>query len=228
LFVLPCISFSSVDHNFGTVAVGQAATYAVKVTNNMTKAFPFYIQLTGDPQFTLSNGFPATIAAGVSCELTFSYKPTSAASNTASWSIGNGGITGITYYPADGGVLTGTGSTTQQVTLTSDGHDWGKQDIGSVSQVYGTVLTNGTQNPLAVTITLSGDTGDFHTYAINCGSTLAANASCNLQYQFTPQTTGAKQELVNITLKDTVTGKAVPILSGGVVVSGLTLSGTGQ
>lgn len=227
LFVLPSISFSSVTHNFGTVAIGQSATYGVQVTNNLATSYTLNAGIEGPSNFIMSTGCNAPLGPGKSCEITFTYAPTATGTQSARWAVGSSGPN-ITFYPSDGGILTGTGIQSQGVTLATAGHNFGAQDIGSVSGIYGTVLTNGSEDPLAVSITVSGSTGDFLTYATNCGATLNANASCELQYQFTPRSTGFKQEVVSINLIDMVTKQAVTITSGGQAASGITLSGTGQ
>jgi hypothetical protein len=226
LFVLPSISFTSTAHNFGSVTIGQSLTYTLNATNNMSTAFPFVVGIQGNAAFTMQTNCPASLPAGKSCTLAFTYKPTATGTQTATWAVGGGA--NITFYPSDGGTLTGTGIAAAGVTLTSAGFNFGPQAIGSISQVYGTVLTNGTADPLTVSVANSGNTADFHTYAMNCPATLAAGASCNLQYQFTPQTTGPLQQTVSLTLVDTVTSKPVAITSGGSTVTGIALSGTGQ
>jgi subtilase family serine protease len=228
LFVLPSISFSSVSHNFGSVEEGTTSSnYTLTMTNNMSVAYTPAGGIVGASNFVMTTNCPTSLAAGASCQYSFVYKPTSLGAQTASWGV-SGGPADTTFYPSNGGELTGTGIAAAGVTLSTPGYNFGTQALGSVSNVYGAVLTNGTADPLSVTITLSGNTADFHTYAINCGATLAAGASCNLQYQFTPQSSGAQQELVGIALTDTVTGKAVSITSEGSTVQGLTLTGIGQ
>ncbi len=62
----------------------------------------------------------------------------------------------------------------------------------------------------------------------NCGSTLPANGSCNLQFEFKPAVTGWSVETVGITA--TVNGSPVTITTGSPAstVTGVTLKGLGQ
>jgi hypothetical protein len=226
LFVLPSISFTSADHNFGSVPAGQSATYGVKMTNNQSVAFPISLGIEGSSVFTLNHNCGASLAAGASCEIVITYKPTTAGSFTANWATGS--APGITFYPSDGGTVTGTATPAGGVTLTSSVHDFGDLAIGSISGIYGVVLTNGTTDPVSLAMSVAGSTADFKTYINNCPATMLAGTSCNLQYEFTPQATGFEQEVTTIPVVDTITKSPVSITSGGSIVTGITLEGTGQ
>jgi len=219
------IVFTSVSHNFGTVPVGSNATYGVQLSNNDATAFPFTFSMTGPSTITAANHCGTSVAGNSVCEIVFTYTPTAAAGvESATWSVAN--PNSLIFSPADGGTVTGEGVATAGVTLTTSAHDFGDQEQGTSSNVYGVVLTNGTT--AAVQFTSSqNDTTDFITSGDNCPATMNAYASCNLQFYFDPQSDGFLEDFV--TLNVTQAGAPVTITNGsGQTVTGITLDGTGQ
>jgi hypothetical protein len=216
------IVFTSVTHNFGTVPLGSTATYGVQLTNNDSTAFPFSLTLSGSSKFTSATNCGSSLAAAKSCEIVFTYTPTAAGeTDTAAWTLASDGLT---FSPSDGGTLTGTAVAAAGVTLTTPGHDFGQQELTTTSDVYGTVLTNGTASAITLAFTQT-DSTDFITYADNCTATLAAYQSCELQYYFAPTQTGFLEDFVGITA--TQGGSPVTITSDGNTVTGITLDGYG-
>ena len=221
------ITFSSTTHNFGSVAIGQTATYGVKVTNNTASAISFTIGIAGPSNFSQTNNcFGGSVGAGASCEILFAFKPTATGAQSTTWSLT--GPSGTIYSPTNGGTLSGTGAASQAITLATAGHNFGTQSVGTTSVVYGTVLTNSYSAAAAVSISITGNTADFVTVLNNCGSTLPANGSCNLQFEFKPAVTGWSAETVGITA--TVNGSPVTITTGSPAstVTGIALKGLGQ
>jgi hypothetical protein len=107
------------------------------------------------------------------------------------------------------------------VTLTTAGHNFGDVTVGTTSGTYGTVLTNSTNNSVA--LTLGSVTSPF-AIVTNCGANLAAGASCNLNFTFSPTADGLVQQVYSLAAN----GGAVPILVGGNPTTGITLTGTGD
>jgi subtilase family serine protease len=213
------VCFTSVSHNFGQVAVDTAATsYGIVVSNHSTTtAYPFSLVFTPAHGFTSATNCPAMIAAGASCNLQFNFKPTATGPVSASWSLASEG--GFSYYPSNGGTLTGSGTTQGGVSITTAGHNFGTVTVGTTSPTYGTVISNSTM--AAVTLSLGSVTAPFHSVT-NCGATLAAGASCNLQFTFTPTSTGTVQQVFALSSSVAITSGGNPLPNGGV-----TLKGTG-
>jgi hypothetical protein len=218
------ITFSSVTHNFGGIGVGVSTTgsgnYGVQLTNNDTTAFPFSLTIAGSSAFTENTNCGTSVPAGGKCEIVFTFTPTAAGTETATWSVG---ADGKVFSPSDGGTLTGIGLT-NTVALYTAGHNFGKVTVGVQSPTYGTVLTNGTS--AAVTLTLGSVTSPFITTANNCPGTLASGASCNLQFAFKPTATVVSSQVFSVKAN----GGSTPIVTGSpaTTVSGVTLVGTGQ
>jgi len=224
----PAITFTSVTHNMGTVAVGSmtsgSSNYGVKMTNtSSTQSFAFDGITLGNAAFTQQNNCLATIAPAGYCQIEFTFAPKATGTVTATWSI-NTTSTGFTYSPSNGGTLTGTGSGGSAVTISTAGHDFGDVTAGQTSALYGTTITNGTASE--VTLTLGSLTAPFDLVATNCGTTIPAGGNCGFQFDFAPTATGITQQLYSISIN----GGAIPLLTGSpaTTVSGVTLTGTGQ
>jgi hypothetical protein len=224
------VSFSSVAHNFGSLSVGASTSgssnYGVQVTNTSASTLTYTgVTLSGSSAFSVyGTNCGTSLAAGKSCEIIFSFAPTAPGTVSANWSLA-GTPAGTAFNPSNGGTLSGTGISVGAVTLTTAKHNFGLQTAGTSSATFGAVLTNSTSATVAINIAApTGNTADFTTTANNCGSTLKAGGFCNLQYKFTPTTTGVFSEFIGITAN----GGATPVTVGGTAYSGLTLVGTGN
>jgi len=217
------IVFTSVTHSFGEVPVGSSEVYTVKLTNNGPSAYAFTLNaLSGSSAFTQQTNCPATVAVNGYCELAFTYTPTAAEADTATWSVASDSLT---FSPSDGGTLSATGAAGTGVTLTTAGHDFSFQAVGTTSDIYGVVLANATSSPVTLSFSQT-DATDFPTFADNCPTTLQAYQTCNLQYDFAPTALGYLSDLITITA--TQGGNSVTITSGGNTVTGILLDGTGD
>jgi uncharacterized repeat protein (TIGR03803 family) len=220
---LPALTFTSVTHNFGSSTVGTAATlYGIQIKNTSAMAYPYSLVFTPANGFTSATNCPASIAAGAVCELVFYFTPAAAGTVTDSWSLTP--ESGFAYSPSNGGTLTGAGTAVAGATLTTAEHNFGALTVGTTSPIYGVVLTNSTA--ASISLSYSTVTSPFIVSGDNCGATLAAGASCNLQYEFQPTATGTTQQVYGIKAN----GGAVPITTGNpaIPVTGVTLIGAGQ
>jgi hypothetical protein len=220
------IKFSSVTHNMGSVTVGDSTTYGVQMTNTSSLAVTYTgitLNTTASPNpFTQANNCGTSLAAGASCEIVFTFAPAAGDTGTltATWSLA-GTPGGTTFTPSNGGTLTGTVAASGNVTISTAGHNFGDVTVGTTSAVYGTVITNSTN--ASVTLTLGSVTSPF-ALVTNCPTTLAAGGSCNLNFTFSPTTTGLVQQMYSIA----VNGGAIPLLVNGSPTTGVTLTGTGD
>ena len=220
----PDITFTSVTHNMGNIAVGSTTTgtgnYGVMLTNHDASAFLFSLSILGSSAFTDVTNCGTSVAAGKSCEIIFIFAPKTAGKLTATWGVA---ANGKTFSPSNGGTLTGIGLS-GTVSLSTAGHNFGTVKHNKQSPTYGTVLTNGTAS--AITLTLGSVTSPFSTIINNCPATLASGATCNLEFAFTPKTTAT----VSQTFSVQANSGATPIVTGtpATTVTGIKLVGTGQ
>lgn len=174
----------------GSVLIGNSTTYGVQLTNHTPNAFPFALTLstTASPNpFSYQTNCGTSVPADAKCEIVFTYAPKSGntGTQTATWSLAPNGFT---FGPSNGGTLTGTVATAANLTVTTAGHNWGDQTVGTSSPVYGVVLKNSTPDNLNMTYAL-GNTTDF-SLVTNCPALLGAGISCNLNFTFTPKSAG--------------------------------------
>lgn len=236
------LTFTAVSHNFGSVAPNSPAiNFGIKVTNSSatTDYLNFNVVLAGQTaDYTTANNCGNDIAPGASCELLFIFTAGgTAGTQTATWHLTGTGDPTFSYSPTLPGTLSATVLTQAGLTLTTNAHNFGSQLAFTTGPIYGVVLTNSTQHPVALSISLTPSgyqNFPFLHSAYTCPSTLAAGQSCNLQWQFFPSagngSTGqptAFQAMFGISGVDTVTGQAVILTALGNQVSGVTLTGYG-
>jgi hypothetical protein len=228
MFVLPFhahadITFSSVSHNFGQVSVGTpAATYGVGVQNTGTQAGAFALDFTPSHGFTEQTNCPASLVAGARCEILFSFTPGVAGAVAVTWSVTSAGST---FSPADGGTLLGSGTNSTGLSLTTPGYNFGEILENETSPTYGTELSNSTGS--AVTLSLGSVSSPFSSVT-NCGATLPAGASCELEFSFFSESGGA--DPLTVQQVYTLSAVGVTIISGGKPLpnGGITMTGTAQ
>ena len=235
------LTFTSVSHNFGSVAPNSPAiNFGIKVTNTSatTDYLNFSVNLAGSTEYTTANNCGADIAPGASCELLFTFAAgATPGSQIATWNLTGTGDPTFSYSPSLPGTLSATILTQAGLTLTTSTHNFGSQLAFTTGPVYGVVLTNSTQHPVALNINLTPSgyqNFPFQHSSYTCPSTLTAGQSCNLQWQFFPSSgngsTGQPtpfSAMFAISGVDTVTGQNVILTALGNQVAGVTLNGFG-
>jgi hypothetical protein len=183
------ISISPTALGFGSVAIGSSsAAQSVTVTNSGTAAAPVgSISVTGD--FTQTNTCGTSIAAGSSCPVSVTFRPTVAGTRTGTLSVTVSGITNT--VPLSGtGVAPGPILNANPSSLTFPG-----TIVGASSATQAVTVTNsGTTSATVSGVSASGDFSQTN----NC-STLAVGASCTVTVTFTPTTAGTRTGAVTIT-----------------------------
>ncbi len=164
---------------FGPVPVGtKSAAISTLLTNNGTGSLTFSsISVTGS--FSLQNGCGASLASGSSCNVSVTFSPTSAGAASGSLTVVASDSPTPHVVPLSG---IGTNITTSAASAT-----FGRTPVGTKSGGTSKItVTN--QGSTAVGITSMQMVGDF-SQTNNCGSSLAAGASCTLNINFTPSLT---------------------------------------
>jgi hypothetical protein len=124
----------------------------------------------------------------------------------------------VAGVPACGGTL-GILLQAPIVALSKTSLDFATQLTGSSSLAKAVTVTNTGALPVSISsIAISGQTADF-TQTHNCGSTLAASASCSISVIFTPTSIGPQSASLMIT-DDAVSSPQSVALSGTGVVPG--------
>jgi len=220
LLQAPAITLTPASLSFGNQNVGTTSlAQAVTLTNSGSLSFTISAaSITGaDPaDFSQTNTCLVTLAPGSTCTITVTFTPTTSGARSASVSITDN-APGSPQTVA----LSGTGIASA-VTLSATSLTFAAQLVGTTSSPQPVTLTNTGNAPLTVSsITATGAFSQTN----NCGSTVAAGASCSLSVVFSPTTTGTVTGSVSIS--DNAPGSPQTIaLSGTGVAPAAKLSTT--
>jgi hypothetical protein len=214
----PTITLSPTSLTFASTTVGStSAAQVVTVKNTGTSAVTLTSEtLTGTnaTSYLISAKTCTTsLAASATCTVSVEFKPTAAGTLTGSLSVADN-ATGSPQTVALTGI--GAASGTSTVTLTPASIAFPATIVGSTSDAQVVTLKN--TGATAVTISsmaMGGTNSTSFLDLTNCGSTLAAGASCSIYIAFKPTSAAAKTGTLSVT--DTATGSPQKV----------TLTGTG-
>lgn len=181
-----------------TVTLTNTGTGALSITN---------ILATGD--FAQTNNCGFSLAAKASCAINVTFTPTASGSRTGQLTVYDNATAGNQTVSLSGtGAATGT--LTYSATATPASLNFSSQAIGVTSSTQAVTLTNTGTGGLQ--ITGAGITGDF-AQTNNCGTSLAAGASCAIDVSFTPTAAGSRTGQLTI-VDDATAGSQIVSLSG--------------
>jgi hypothetical protein len=203
------VTLSPSSESFGNEAVnntGVAKTVMLKNTGTATLSIGG-IAVTLGTNFTISNNTcAATLAAGKTCKVSMTFRPSQLGAVTDTLSFTDN---------ADGSpqtvALSGTGIA--DATLAPASATYAVQAVGTASAAKTFTLTN--HQPVALISIAISTTGDFAASATTCGTSLAAKGKCTISVTFTPAATGTR------------TGQLSVSASLGITPQTVSLSGTG-
>jgi len=178
--------------NFGDELITNTSPAQTVVLTNTGNATLTISSVTVSGPFLLSNKCSTTLAAGNSCDLLVAFKPTAIGPATGTLTV-----TDNAPGSPQTASLSGTGTV---VELSPSSLTFGTVAVGQSSSPMSVTLTNkGTGGSLSITsITIGGtDPNDF-TQTNNCGSSVAAGASCTINVTFTPTATGARSAQLQV------------------------------
>jgi hypothetical protein len=207
--IAPAVTLSANSLTFADQGVGTtSAPQTVGLTN--TGVDPLTINgfaIIGD--FTQTNNCGLTVAAGSSCAIQVSFRPTMPLARTGSLSIVHNAPGSPNQVQLSG---TGVGPA---VKLSSTDVVFGEQPVGTTSGPQTVALTNTGNAPLTIAqVTASGD----FTQTNDCGSPLGAGAACTLSISFRPTTAGTT--FGAIAISDNAPGNPHVVTLSGQAISG--------
>lgn len=207
--------------NFGTVVVGSSSSAKSATLANLGNSLLTITNITISGDYSQTNNCGSSLAAGASCTITVTFKPTTTGTRSGTVTITDNDGTGSQVVN-----LTGTGTF---VSLTPSTLNFGTITVGSKGTSSAATLKNKSNSTvnissMNVTGTVKGTNGSYTDlstvdYAIQsstCGSTLGPGASCSFTLSFTPTMTG------------TLNGQLFVYDGEGDSPQSITLSGTGQ
>ncbi|KWU17755.1 beta strand repeat-containing protein [Burkholderia cenocepacia] len=162
------------DLNFGSVKVATTSPAQGVTLRNTGNTALGVSSISNTGPFSITHDCPASVAAGSSCNVNVTFKPTVM-----------GQATGVATIVTNGGTQTFTlaGVGTQPALVFSPTSlAYGNVQVGQTAAKAVTVTNSGTAD--ATGITMAVPTG--YSYASTCGSTLASGASCSVTVTFSP------------------------------------------
>jgi phosphatidylethanolamine-binding protein (PEBP) family uncharacterized protein len=120
-------------------------------------------------------------------------------------------------------ITVGPGGGGGSFTVSPTSLTFANQTVGTTSAPQTVTLNNTTAN--AISITSIATSGDF-AQTNNCGTSLAANASCTVNVTFTPSTTGTRSGTLTMTDSDASSPQTVSLTGTGGTSSNCSLSST--
>ena len=212
----PVVGLAPSSLTFASQAVGvTSAAQAVTLNNTGNAALTLTsIALTGSNpgDFAQTNNCGSSVAAGASCSINVTFKPTASGTRTAAVTVTDN-ATGSPQSTSLSGSGTSS-STTATLSPTSVTFGNCPVDVGCASQTV--TLNNTGSSTLNITsITFTGaDPLDF-TQNNTCSSSLAAGGNCNIVILFTPSAAGDRT--ASLAVSDNAGGspQSVPISGAG-------------
>ena len=175
--------------DFGSQATGTtSAARTVSVSNNGSSAVSLSgVSVTGD--FAQTNNCGASLAAGASCTVNVTFRPTAAGSRAGTLTVANSAT------PATAS-LTGVGVAPGPVLNANPGSlSFGATAVGSTTAAQSVTVTNGGTSTATVSgVSASGDFAQTN----NC-ATLAVGASCTVNVTFRPTAEGSRAGSLAVT-----------------------------
>ena len=207
------VSLSANSLSFGLQKVGStSASQSVTLTNTGAATLGIAnIAVTGADasSFVFGNTCGTSLAAGANCAIHGHFTPAAAGALSAAVTITDNGV-GSPQSIA----LSGTGYSPTTVSLSSASLSFGTEQVGVTSASQQVTMTNTGSATLYITsISLTGADASSFLFANNCGTSLAAGASCLIHGHFTPASSGALTAAV--TLVDSAAGSPQTITLSG-------------
>jgi hypothetical protein len=200
------ISISPTSLSFGSVATGStSAAQPVTVTNSGTAAAPVSsVAVTGD--FGQTNNCGSSIAAGGSCTVNVTFRPTAAGNRTGDLTVNAAGVASTVS-------LSGTGVAPGPILNANPGSlSFPDTLVGSSSSTKTVTITNsGTASASVSGVSATGD----YSQTNNC-STLAVGGSCTVTVTFHPTASGARAGSVVLTSNANNSPTSISLTGNGI------------
>ena len=209
--VVSPLSFNPTDVSFGDQNVGTTSTAVnIGITNPGAAAVSETIALAGAnaSDFNiLTNNCPASLGAGLSCNLTVTFKPAGLGLRDATVKVtANSTVLNVG--------LSGVGTTGAKIITTAQNAvAFGPVNVASTgNQMNVTVENTGTETVTFSGFSLAGaNASDFTISSNQCGSTLSVGATCNIYLTFTPSAAGVRTATLQISDDAVGSPQGVPL-----------------
>jgi cytochrome c553 len=231
----PSIALSATSLSFASQNVGStstAQTLTVSNATNATAALAFTsIGTTAGSDFSVSGGTCSTtntVAAGGSCTVNLSFRPTAAGTRNGTLTLAHNGAGGRSDVS-----LSGTGVSTTPVASASPSTLTFSSVVGTASLPLRVTLSNtGTGNLVLSSLALGGshasDFGLAGSSTCSANTSLAGGSSCAIDVVFTPGATGSRSSTLTVAHNATGTPTTITLVGTGTATAqpGIALDAT--
>ena len=163
---------------------------------------------TNAADFARTTTCGATLAAGASCNISVTFRPTATGSRTASLSVTDSAPGSPHTVP-----LTGTGTA---VTVSPTSLTYTTQTVGTTSAAKTVTVTNsGTTALTGVGISFTGTNATDFAQTNTCGTSVAAGSSCTISVTFKPLAAGIRTATLRIADSDPTSPQQVTLTGIG-------------
>jgi hypothetical protein len=205
----PVVSLSPGSISFGNVLLGTTSpTVPVTLTNIGNEPLSI-AKIAASPSFgrtiKRSNGCTTMLAPGATCTIGVDFAPTQPGNATGTVSV-----TDNAAGSPQTAALSGTGLAFE---LSATSLNFGKVPVGQTSSPQTVTVTNVWRTAQSISIRVTGTGSGEFPETNNCGTSLAANASCGINVSFAPKSGGAASATLQV--------------NGGGADQAVSLSGTG-
>jgi len=184
-----------------------SSAYTITLTNNEATSISFSSIAVPAP-FALTNNCGASLAAGASCTITVTFRPTAVQYYSAAVTITDTGANSPQTIP-----VTGNGVLPIKYTPAVGGYYFYHQIVNTPSTPQAVTLTNQQGGTIAFTGITSSPQFPFTS---NCGSSLAGGASCTIQVTFNPSAVATYNANLVINNNSSIPQIAVPLTGTGI------------
>jgi len=186
----PIVSLSPTSLNFGNQSVGTTSqALPVTLTNTGTSVMNIS-GIAASANFAQTNNCGSTLAAAESCTINVTFTPSVSGSASGTITVSDNAAGSPQSVS-----LSGSG-TAPTVSFSPTTLNFGNQTVGTTSQALPVTLTN--TGSAAMNISGIVASANF-AQTNNCGSSLAAAASCTINVTFTPSVSGSASGMVSVT-----------------------------
>ncbi|HXJ91861.1 MAG TPA: choice-of-anchor D domain-containing protein [Terriglobia bacterium] len=194
------VPVTSVRLSIGSLGFGNqqinttSPAQTVTLSNIGSTTLTITSMATGN-NFAETNNCGTSLKAGASCTISVTFTPGSVASITGTLTIADSDAASPQTVS-----LSGTGTAAPTATLSTHSLSFGGQVVGITSASQTVTLTNtGTVTLNISNVAITGTNPSYYNQSNNCGSSLAAGASCTFTVTFTPSTTSSTSAVLTIT-----------------------------
>jgi hypothetical protein len=203
-----------------TAVRGASAPQSLTLTNAGKVAFAIsYVTAGSGSGFTQTNNCGGSLAAGKSCTITVTFRPTVALLYTLQ-SIQVVG-TGNSFVSSS---LSGTGIAAPEATPCPTTVNFGNQAAGTKSPAQRVTLSN--TGSATLTVTLVSSSGDFAETDTCKGSKLLPEAACDIDVTFAPTAGGTRTGTLTIADNASSSSQKIALTGNGVTNSGSVFKAT--